>query len=108
MAYEPRFLIIFQTESTASQPDTDGRKEFEKYMFISHLYAMRCAFANVSSLGTLVVKVLVALLRYTDIIPADKAYYEAGIAARVRTYACKVQVYSFIPLNSDIEVLAYP
>lgn len=65
------------------QTDADYEKEFEKYMFISHLYAMRCAFCDISSLGTLVVKLLVALLRYTDIIPADKGYYEAGIATQV-------------------------
>lgn len=70
-----------------SETDSDCGKEFEKYMFISHLYAMRCAFRDISSLGTLVVKLLVALLRYTDIIPADKAYYEAGIAAQVRKIA---------------------
>jgi len=67
-----------------SKADPDCGKEFEKYMFISHLYAMRCAFHDISSLGALVVKLLVAMLRYTDIVPADKAYYEAGIAAQVR------------------------
>lgn len=64
--------------------DADFGKEFEKYMFISHLYAMRCAICNISSLSSLVVKLLVALLRYTDIIPADKGYYEAGMAAQVQ------------------------
>ncbi|XP_050548069.1 intraflagellar transport protein 172 homolog [Daktulosphaira vitifoliae] len=68
-------------EST-KQTDPDCGKEFEKYMFISHLYGMRCAFSAVSSLSTLVVKLLVALLRYTDVIPADKGYYEAGMAAQ--------------------------
>jgi len=72
--------------------DLDCGKEFEKCMFISHLYAMRCAFSDISSLELLVGKLLVALLRYTDIIPADKGYYEAGIAAQVR----KIQlVHSF-------------
>lgn len=76
-------IITLQMEST-KQTDSECGKEFEKYMFISHLYAMRCAFCDISSLGTLVVKLLVALLRYTDIIPADKGYFEAGIAAQVR------------------------
>lgn len=67
-----------------NQTDSDCGKEFEKYMIVSHFYSMRCAFRDISSLGTLVGKLLVALLRYTDIIPADKAYYEAGIAAQVR------------------------
>jgi len=71
-----------------NQPNSEIWKEFEKYMFISHLYAMRCAFGEISSLSALVVKLLVALLRYTDIIPADKGYYEAGISVRV----CKDQL----------------
>jgi intraflagellar transport protein 172 len=71
-----------------NQPNSEIWNEFEKYMFISHLYAMRCAFGEISSLSALVVKLLVALLRYTDIIPADKGYYEAGIAVRV----CKDQL----------------
>jgi len=75
-------LVIFQIENV-NQPNSEIWKEFEKYMFISHLYAMRCAFGEISSLNALVVKLLVALLRYTDIIPADKGYYEAGIAVRV-------------------------
>lgn len=76
-------MISLQTEST-KQTDSECGKEFERFMFIAHLYAMRCAFRDVSSLGTLVIKLLVALLRYTDVVPADKAYYEAGIAAQVR------------------------
>lgn len=74
--------------------DSDCGKEFEKYMFISHLYAMRCAFRDISSLGTLVIKCLVALLRYTDTIPADKAYYEAGIATQVRKTIANVTLCS--------------
>lgn len=76
-------ITIFQMDNT-NQPESELGKEFEKYMFVSHLYAMRCAFGDISSLSSLVVKLLVALLRYTDIVPADKAYYEAGIATRVR------------------------
>lgn len=76
-------MISLQAEST-KQTDLECGKEFERFMFIAHLYAMRCAFRDVSSLSTLVIKLLVALLRYTDVVPADKAYYEAGIAAQVR------------------------
>ncbi|XP_050421465.1 intraflagellar transport protein 172 homolog [Adelges cooleyi] len=81
--YWAKLRDMFYTlmEST-KQTDPDCGKEFEKYMFISHLYGMRCAFSPISSLSALVVKHLVALLRYTDVIPADKAYYEAGVAAQ--------------------------
>lgn len=75
--------MLFLQMRNADRSDTESKKEFEKYMFVCHLYAMRCAFSDVSSLVALVVKLLVALLRYTDIVPADKAYYEAGIATRV-------------------------
>lgn len=97
-------LIIFQTENIANQTDSDCGKEFEKYTFVCHLYAMRCAFADISSLETLVVKVLVALLRYTDIIPADKAYYEAGIAARVRIHLKSkfVRLYQLVTLRLQL------
>lgn len=81
------------------QTDSDCGKEFEKYMFVSHLYATRCAICDISSLSTLVVKILVALLRYTDIIPADKAYYEAGIAAQVR----KIRIRCFDRIVQNIE-----
>ncbi|XP_026810375.1 intraflagellar transport protein 172 homolog isoform X2 [Rhopalosiphum maidis] len=74
--------MFFKLMENTNQPNSEIWKEFEKYMFISHLYAMRCAFGEISSLSALVVKLLVALLRYTDIIPADKGYYEAGIAVR--------------------------
>lgn len=30
-------------------------------------------------------KLSISLLRHTELIPADKAFYEAGIAAKVRT-----------------------
>ncbi|XP_025413024.1 intraflagellar transport protein 172 homolog isoform X3 [Sipha flava] len=95
-----RDMFFKLTESVANQTDSDCGKEFEKYTFVCHLYAVRCAFADISSLGTLVVKVLVALLRYTDIIPADKAYYEAGIAAR----DSKRNAEAFVFLNHYLDI----
>lgn len=83
--YYIRYHNVFSQMRNIDRSDTECGKEFEKYMFVCHLYATRCAISDVSSLAALVVKLLVALLRYTDIVPADKAYYEAGIAARVRT-----------------------
>ena len=32
-------------------------------------------------------KAAISLLRHSDVIPCDKAFYEAGIAAKVRTYS---------------------
>ncbi|VVC40970.1 Armadillo-type fold,Tetratricopeptide-like helical domain [Cinara cedri] len=92
--------MFFKLTENVNQTDSDCGTEFEKYMFVSHLYAMRCAFRDISSLGTLVVKILVALLRYTDIIPADKGYYEAGIAAQEG----KRNAEAFVFLNHYLDI----
>ena len=37
---------------------------------------------NIQKLHILFYQILISLLRHTDIIPADKAFYEAGLACR--------------------------
>ncbi|KAL0271339.1 UNVERIFIED_CONTAM: hypothetical protein PYX00_008457 [Menopon gallinae] len=56
--------------------------EFETLLRIAHYYAARCAYRESKSLIPLATKISIALLRYTDIIPADKAFYEAGMDAK--------------------------
>ena len=74
----------FQTEALRADIERNAAvEEFEKLLTVCHYYALRCACKNVPSLAHISVKVSIALLRYTDIIPADKAYFEAGINARV-------------------------
>lgn len=51
-------------------------------LLITHYYGLRAACREVQSLGLIRVKLSTALLRYTDIIPADKGFYEAGIDLR--------------------------
>ena len=52
-------------------------------LLITHYYACRSATLGVKVLESVATKLSVALLRHTDIIPADKAFYEAGLACRV-------------------------
>lgn len=56
----------------------ETKSHFKNLLLISHYYALRTACRQVSNLKGIGVKISVALLRYTDIIPADKAFYEAG------------------------------
>ncbi|KAJ8934987.1 hypothetical protein NQ314_013074 [Rhamnusium bicolor] len=58
--------------------NTDTRLHFRNLLLISHYYSLRTACRQVPSLKSIGVKISTALLRYTDIIPADKAFYEAG------------------------------
>ena len=53
-------------------------------LLIAHFYAARSAAHAHKSLDTTAAKLSVSLLRYTDIVPADKAFYEAGILCKVR------------------------
>ena len=57
--------------------------EFATMLLIAHYYAVRCICRSVKSLEKIGAKISVALLRYTDIIPADKAFFEAGFACKV-------------------------
>jgi len=47
---------------------------------------MRSAAMSHSVLETVAAKLSVSLLRHTDIIPADKAFFEAGIQCKVRSH----------------------
>lgn len=56
----------------------ETKAHFKTLLLIAHYYATRSACREVSSMKSVCVKISVALLRYTNIIPADKAFYEAG------------------------------
>lgn len=53
-------------------------REFDRYLLIAHYLAARAACKGLPQLDSIAAKLSVSLLRYTDIIPADKAFYEAG------------------------------
>jgi intraflagellar transport protein 172 len=81
---ELRDMLFTLTEAIAQTPaaDTAAAQEFETYLLISHYYAIRSACHGKKSLESIAVKITISLLRYSDIIPVDKAFYEAGIAAK--------------------------
>lgn len=69
-----------------------------KLFKIAHYYAVRAACMDVASLELIVMKVSIALLRFSDIIPVDKAFYEAGIHAKVLispSFLCILALYIF-------------
>ena len=59
-------------------------REFERYLLIAHYLASRIACQGNPQLDSIAAKLSVSLLRHTDIIPADKAFYEAGTHCKVR------------------------
>lgn len=64
-------------------------------------------YCPLSLQDTVAAKLSISLLRHTDLIPADKAFYEAGIAAKVRALPPE-QLRSFRTLGSGILNLILP
>lgn len=60
---------------------------FERYLIIAHYCALRSALLKVAdaepAMKLAATKLSVSLLRHCDLIPADKAFYEAGTACKV-------------------------
>lgn len=79
------FLFIYQCENMRKAPEanTPIHEEFEVMLLIAHYYATRSAAMAHKSLDTIATKLAVSLLRHTDVIPADKAFFEAGMMCRV-------------------------
>ncbi|CAG9856074.1 unnamed protein product [Phyllotreta striolata] len=71
-------LEINEGLEVAVNVNADTKVHFRKLLLVAHYFALRTACRQVPSLKSIGVKISTALLRYTDIIPADKAYYEAG------------------------------
>ncbi|TFJ98085.1 POU domain, class 5, transcription factor 1 [Platysternon megacephalum] len=66
----------------SSEVNTPAHEEFETMLLISHYYATRSAAQGVKQLDVVAAKLSISLLRHTELIPADKAFYEAGTAAK--------------------------
>ena len=75
-----RNMMLTLVEDIAHTPEagSDNHREFERHLLISHYFATRAAFQGVPQLEELVAKLSTSLLRHTDIVPADKAFYESG------------------------------
>ena len=65
--------------SNTTEAGSLSHREFERHLTISHYLATRAAFQDVDQLKPLVAKLSTSLLRHTDIVPADKAFYESGV-----------------------------
>ncbi|XP_071116630.1 intraflagellar transport protein 172 homolog isoform X1 [Haliotis cracherodii] len=79
-----RDMLFDVCENISKSPDANSpnHEEFETLLLIAHYYATRSASLGQKSLDTVAARICVSLLRHTDVIPADKAFYEAGIMCR--------------------------
>ena len=72
------FVTTLEEQGEANTP---AGKEFMKYLTAAHLVNLRPVLEK-KGLNKLVGKLLISLLRYSDLIKIDKLYYEAGMSAK--------------------------
>lgn len=73
---------------------------FQQLLLIAHYYMTRSVCRQVPSLNFIANKISVALLRYTDLIPVDKGFFEAGMDLR----AVGRESEAFILINHYLDV----
>ncbi|XP_008560724.1 intraflagellar transport protein 172 homolog [Microplitis demolitor] len=59
-----------------------SEEKFGRLLQATHYSAVKCACQLFPNLANLVTKTSVSLLRYTDVLLADRCYYEAGVELR--------------------------
>ncbi|KAM6905680.1 intraflagellar transport protein 172 homolog [Lycodopsis pacificus] len=75
-------LQLCENMSRSAEANSPAHEDFEQMLLIAHYYATRSAAKGVAQLVSLPAKLSVSLLRHTELVPADKAFYEAGLACR--------------------------
>ncbi|XP_067120573.1 intraflagellar transport protein 172 homolog [Centruroides vittatus] len=78
--------VIFDLYQNIEKLDGPEKSEFEVLLLIAHYYAVRSACLGQTSLDKQAAKLSISLLRHIDIIPADKAFYEAGLSAKTMNW----------------------
>ncbi|OWF38575.1 intraflagellar transport protein 172 homolog [Mizuhopecten yessoensis] len=94
------FYDLCENMGKSQDSNSPQHEEFEWMLLISHYYAARSVAMAHKSLDSVATKLSVSLLRHTDIIPADKAFYEAGMMCR----ATNQENMAFVFLNRFLDI----
>ncbi|CAF93921.1 unnamed protein product, partial [Tetraodon nigroviridis] len=76
-------LQLSENLSRSAEAGSPAHEDFDQMLLVAHYYAARSAAKGVAQLVTIATKLSVSLLRHTMLIPADRAFYEAGLACKV-------------------------
>uniref|UniRef100_H0ZWS4 Intraflagellar transport protein 172 homolog n=1 Tax=Taeniopygia guttata TaxID=59729 RepID=H0ZWS4_TAEGU len=98
-------LTLCENLVKSSEANTAAHEEFERMLLISHYCATRSAMQGLKQLDTVAAQLSISLLRHTDLLPADKAFYEAGMAAKAVSWENMAFVFlnHFLDLSDAIE-----
>ncbi|XP_071649352.1 intraflagellar transport protein 172 homolog isoform X2 [Temnothorax longispinosus] len=102
---EYRYLAQLRDVLHGLYRSSSSRERFERLLEAAHLSAVKHGCRPFPALSGVVVKASVSLLRHTDILHADRYYYEAGIAARTAGLLSEAFVFlnHFLDLEECIE-----
>jgi intraflagellar transport protein 172 len=91
--------------SRSPEAGSASAKEFDKLLLVAHYLATRAACDGVKQLSEVSAKLTVSLLRYTDLVPADKAFLQAGNRAKEQGWENMSFVFynRFLDLSEAIE-----
>lgn len=96
--------FLFQLTQSIKAENGDANEtmydRFDQLLLIAHYYATRVACREVPALHLISVKISVAILRYTELIPVDKAFFEAGMDLRTLNRESE----AFVILNHYLDV----
>ncbi|XP_064411524.1 intraflagellar transport protein 172 homolog [Latimeria chalumnae] len=89
----------------SSEANSPAHEEFEQMLLIAHYCATRSASQGVEQLDVIATKLSISLLRHTDLVPVDKAFYEAGLAAKALGWENMAFIFlnRFLDLSDAIE-----
>ncbi|XP_014675210.1 PREDICTED: intraflagellar transport protein 172 homolog [Priapulus caudatus] len=98
-----RDLLFDLSENIKKSPDANSKQheEFENMLLIAHYYANRSACLGQESLKPMTSKLSASILRHTDVVPADKAFYEAGKHAKI----AGMENMAFVFLNRYLDLV---
>ncbi|XP_072318787.1 intraflagellar transport protein 172 homolog [Eucyclogobius newberryi] len=98
-------LQLCDNVSKSAEANSPPHFDFEQMLLIAHYYATRSAAKGVEQLSGVASKLSVSLLRHTEMIPADKAFFEAGTDSRAEGWDSMAFVFlnHFLDLCDAIE-----
>jgi intraflagellar transport protein 172 len=103
---ELRDMLFDLSVALRRKGDETNADEFSKYTIIIHYTALRSACDKVKGqMSEIGCKLAMSLLRHTEIIPADRAFYEAGMACNQvgKESMAFVFLNRYLDLNEAIE-----
>ncbi|WKY15558.1 hypothetical protein Q1695_000775 [Nippostrongylus brasiliensis] len=97
--------LFFNVYEQLVKENSESRHIFERYVHALHLMTIRCALEELQTddFVKLRLQQSISLLRYSDLIPADRVFYQAGIAAK--DYGGNYASLAFLLLNHYLDLV---